>query len=73
MKSVSAVAAAAFIAAIVTLLSAPTAMVDAHPSLKPVSAAPGAPACAELPWPYLNCVGTALGNPNVRLIATDRR
>ena len=26
----------------------------------------------QLPWPYLNCVGTSLGNPHIRLLTTDR-
>jgi hypothetical protein len=28
--------------------------------------------CVARPWPYLNCVGTSLGNPRVRLVTTDR-
>jgi hypothetical protein len=28
--------------------------------------------CTQRPWPYLNCVGTAVGNPRVRLIAIER-
>ena len=29
-------------------------------------------ACTQQPWPYLNCVGTPLGNPRIRLVTTDR-
>jgi hypothetical protein len=29
-------------------------------------------ACADRPWPYLNCVGTRFGDPHIRLVTTDR-
>jgi len=29
-------------------------------------------ACAQRAWPYLRCVGTAYGNPRIRLVTTDR-
>jgi len=29
-------------------------------------------ACTKQPWPYLNCVGTPLGNPRIGLVTTDR-
>jgi hypothetical protein len=69
LKSTTAVMAAAFLAAVVTLLSLPGAKVDAHPALLPAAAAP---ACAERPWPYLNCVGTSYSFSHVRLVTTDR-
>jgi hypothetical protein len=28
--------------------------------------------CTQRPWPYLNCVGTPVGNPRIRLITTDK-
>jgi len=70
LKSISAVTIAAAIAAVVTLLSAPTARVDAQPIAKPIVDAMAA--CKQRPWPYLNCVGTPYGNPRIRLVTTDR-
>jgi hypothetical protein len=29
-------------------------------------------ACTQQAWPYLNCVGTAPGNPRIRLVTTER-
>lgn len=70
LKSVIAIVMAAGIAALATLLSAPSAPVDAQPMAKPVAEAMAA--CTQRPWPYLNCVGTPFGNPRVRLVSTDR-
>jgi hypothetical protein len=70
LKTTTAVMVAAAIAAAITLLSAPSAPVDAGPLAKPVEAAMNA--CAGQPWPYLNCVGTPFGNPRIRLVSTDR-
>jgi hypothetical protein len=70
LKSTTAVMFAAAIAAAVTVLSAPTAQVDAGPVAKPVEVA--MKACTNQPWPYLHCVGTPFGNPKVRLISTER-
>jgi hypothetical protein len=70
LKTLAAIAAAAIIAAIVTIISAPIADVVASPLPKP--AAEAITACKLRPWPYLNCVGTEFGNPRVRLIAIDR-
>jgi len=71
LKTVTAIITAAMIAGIATLLSAPTG--------GPVSAGPiAAPAeatlkeCTRRPWPYNTCVGTAVGNPRIRLVTTDR-
>ena len=69
LKSATAVMAAAFLAAVITVLSVPTAKVDARPSLKPATAAP---ACSERAWPYNNCVGTSFGPAHIRLVTTDR-
>jgi hypothetical protein len=69
LKSSTAVVAAALLAAVVTLLSVPTAKVNARPSLAPAKTAP---ACAERPWPYLNCVGTVYSLNHIRLVTTDR-
>ena len=68
-KSATAVMAAAFLAVVITLLWVPSAKVDAYTSL---SSAATAPACAERPWPYRNCVGTAYSFRHVRLVTTDR-
>lgn len=70
LKSLAAVAAAALIAAAITILSAPTTDVVANPLPKP--AAEAISACKQQPWPYLNCIGTEFGNPQVRLISLDR-
>ena len=69
-KSISAVMAAAAIAGMLTLLSATNARLDAGPLAKPAEAA--LKACTQRPWPYLNCVGTPLGNPRIRLVTIDR-
>lgn len=69
MKSLTAIVAAATVAAFVTLLSVPTAPVAAGPL--PAAAAASMHACAERPWPYLHCVGTRFGNPRIRLVTTD--
>jgi hypothetical protein len=68
-KLLTAIMAAAFIAAVITVLSAPTAHVDASP--RPVAEAAQMHACADRPWPYLRCVGTPFGNPKIRLIAAN--
>ena len=69
LKIISAIALAAVIAALLTLFPAPGA-VDAGPLAKPDEAT--LKACTQRPWPYLNCVGTSVGNPRIRLITTDR-
>jgi hypothetical protein len=70
LKTTTAVMIAAAIAAAVTILSAPTARVDAGPIAKPAEAI--MTACAQRAWPYLRCVGTEFGNPRIRLITSDR-
>jgi hypothetical protein len=70
LKSISAIMAAAVVAAAVTALSAPSGEVTAGPV--PSAAADAMRSCAQRPWPYLNCVGTPFGNPQVRLVTTDR-
>jgi hypothetical protein len=69
-KSLAAIATAAAIAGAVTLLTAPAAELSAGPLAKADEAVLNV--CTQRPWPYLNCVGTRVGNPHVRLIATDR-
>jgi len=70
LKSTTAVMIAAAIAAAVTVLSAPTAHVDAGPLAKPAETA--LKACTQRAWPYLNCVGTPFGNPRIRLVTVER-
>lgn len=70
LKSTTAVMLAAAIAAAFTVLSAPTAHVDATPVAKPVVEAMAA--CAQRPWPYLRCVGTEFGNQRIRLVTAER-
>jgi hypothetical protein len=70
LKSIAAVMAAAAIVGVLTLLSATNARLDAGPLAKPAEAV--LKACTQQPWPYLNCVGTPLGNPRIRLVTTDR-
>jgi hypothetical protein len=70
LKSLTAVMAAATVAAAVTLLSAPGAQVAAGPMPQAVSAPMRS--CTQRAWPYLNCVGTRFGHPKIRLVTTDR-
>ena len=70
LKSTTAVMIAAAIAAAFTILSAPTAHVDAGPLAKPAETA--LKACIQQAWPYLNCVGTPFGNPRIRLVTVER-
>jgi hypothetical protein len=70
LKSTTAVMLAAAIAAAFTVLSAPTAHVDAGPLAKPAETA--LKACSQRAWPYLNCVGTEFGNPRIRLVTVER-
>ena len=70
LKTTTAVMVAATIAAAVTVLSAPSAPVDAGPLSNPAETA--LKACVNQPWPYLHCIGTPFGNPRIRLVTTDR-
>jgi hypothetical protein len=69
-KFISAVMAAATIAGVLTLLQETSTELDASPLAKPQEAT--LKACTHRPWPYLNCIGTPLGNPRIRLVTTDR-
>ena len=69
-KYTNAVLAAAAIAGLLTVLTAASDRLDAGPL--PRQAETALKACTQQPWPYLNCVGTPLGNPHIRLIATER-
>lgn len=70
LKIISAIVTAAAIAAVLTIFLTPSGPVDAGPLAQRDEAT--LKSCVARPWPYLNCVGTSLGNPRVRLITTDR-
>jgi hypothetical protein len=69
LKTITAVLSAAAIAAVLTVFSSPSP-VDAGPLAKPAETV--LKACTQNAWPYLNCVGTSVGNPKIRLVSTDR-
>lgn len=70
LKTISVILSAAAIAAVITVVSSPSGTVDAGPLAEPAEAA--LKSCTQRPWPYLNCVGTPLGNQRIRLITTER-
>ena len=61
---------AAAIAAVVTVLTGNSAPLDAGPLAEPARTT--LKTCTQRPWPYLNCVGTVVGNQRVRLVTTER-
>ena len=65
-KVTNAIVASAIIAAIITVLTSSSDRLDASPM--PEQAQSEMKACTQQPWPYLNCVGTPYGNPNIRVI-----
>lgn len=69
-KFTNALIAAAAVAAIVTVLTGSSDRLDAGPIAEPAQTT--LKTCTQRPWPYLNCVGTPVGNPHIRLITTDR-
>jgi hypothetical protein len=69
LKTATAILTAAAIAALVTLLSAPSGPVGAGP--QPQATETALKVCIQHSWPYLNCVGTPLGNQRIRLVTTD--
>jgi hypothetical protein len=71
LKTTTAVMVAAAIAAAFTLLSSPSSPVDAGPLAKPAEAV--LKDCTQRTWPYLNCVGTSVGNPRIRLVTSGDR
>jgi len=71
VKFTYAVFVAAAIAGLLTFLTATSGRLDAGPL--PASTEAVLKSCTQRPWPYLNCVGTPLGNPHIRLITTDRQ
>ena len=65
-KVTNAILISALIAAIVTILTSSSDRLDASPVAAQTQTE--MKACAQQPWPYLNCVGTPYGNPRIRLI-----
>ena len=70
LRTIAVLLTAAICATLITLALSPGASVDAGPLAQPEEAA--LKSCTARPWPYLNCVGTAFGNPRIRLVTTDR-
>ena len=70
LKTISAILSAAAVAAVITVVSVPSGTVDAGPLAKADEAT--LKSCKQRPWPYLNCVGTPVGNQRIRLVTTDR-
>lgn len=70
LKVLSAIVSAAAIAAVMTISFAPGGAVKAGPLVGQNGAT--LKTCTARPWPYLNCVGTGHGNPQIRLVTTDR-
>lgn len=70
LRALTAILAATVIAAVATILLTSSNPVDAGPLPKAHEAT--LKSCVQRPWPYLNCVGTAVGNPHIRLVTTDR-
>ena len=68
-KFTNCIIAAPAIAGVVTLLTGTSARLDAGPLSEPTQTT--LKTCTQRPWPYLNCVGTPLGNPRIRLVTTD--
>ena len=58
-------------AAAATVLSAPTGGPVTADPLPPKTEA-ALKSCTQRAWPYNNCVGTAVGNPKIRLVTTDK-
>lgn len=65
-KVTPAVFAAAVIAGIFTAVTGSSDKLDASPIAEPARTV--LKSCTQQAWPYLNCVGTQFGEPNVRVI-----
>jgi hypothetical protein len=48
------------------VLTSSSSRLDAGPIAEPARSV--LKTCTQQPWPYLNCVGTPVGNPKIRLI-----
>jgi hypothetical protein len=70
LKVLSAIVSAAAIAAVMTISFAPSGSVKAGPLVS--QSGTSLKTCTSRPWPYLNCVGTAHGNPAIRLVTTEQ-
>jgi hypothetical protein len=71
LKLLSAVVAAAGIAAALTLLPGTT---STQLSVSPLTKSEQAPpeTCADRPWPYLKCIGSPSEESSLRRLTTDR-
>ena len=69
-KLTEVVIAAAAIAAVVTVLTGASDPLGAGPLAEPEQSV--LQSCTQRPWPYLNCVGTSLGDQRIRLVTTER-
>jgi hypothetical protein len=70
LKLLSAVVVAAGIAGVVTFLpGATSARLAASPPAKPEQVSE---ACADRPWPYLNCIGSPREESRLQLLTADR-
>jgi len=69
-KPLSAVGAAAVIAAALTMLTTPDGKVGAE-AMAGIARAPMR-ACAERPWPYNRCAGSPDAARPIRLVTVDR-
>jgi hypothetical protein len=70
LKLLSAVVAAAGIAAMLTFLpGAKSARLTASPPTKPEQVSE---VCADRPWPYLNCIGSPREESRLRRLTADR-
>jgi len=65
-KLTPAVIAAAVIAGAFTAVTGSSGKLDASPIAEP--ARTELKTCTQQSWPYVNCVGTQFGEPNVRVI-----
>ncbi len=70
LKAISAILSLAAIAGVITIFLAPSGPVDAGPLAQHDEAT--LKSCTQRPWPYLNCVGTSVGNQKIRLVTTER-
>jgi hypothetical protein len=69
LKLLSALVAAAGIAGALTFLPGATSARLASPPVQPEQVSK---ACADRPWPFLNCVGTPLEESRLQLLILDR-
>jgi hypothetical protein len=69
-KLIYAVVAAAAVSGLLTFVTSASDQLNAGPLSASTEAV--LKDCTQRPWPYLNCVGTPLGNPKIRLVTSDQ-